>query len=109
MPGRLKLRKKDGELTEQFDEWSDGGEELWEWIHEKIPPAPEGQLCEGEHDDEEFRPLATGYSWRIREGHVCYSYICEGCESRLSEDGPEPEEYPTTETGYAMAPQHCSS
>lgn len=106
MSKRLKIRNAKGEVREEIYETED----LWEWIDQKIPPVPAGQLCEhdDEHKHDEERPPATTYSWRLDDGHICYSYICEPCHSMLPEDGPDPEGYPTTESGYAVEPKHCA-
>jgi len=106
MTARLKLRNSKGEL--RWDVTED--ESLHLWIDDKIPmPPPDGQRCEllEVHEGEEL-PTATAYMWKIEGDHVCYSYVCEGCEETLDFDSPDPEEYPTTDGGYAVAPRHCS-
>ena len=100
----------------KFNEYGDNDEDLLEWLDKKIPPVPEGLRCEADdcHGQEELddleapRPLATSYSYRIEDGHVCYSYICDTCQDYCAEDYLSDNDYPTTSGGYAVAPQHCS-
>lgn len=101
---------------EQFD--LDGS--LDEWIAEKVPPPPEGTRCEddqhmGEGDedwDEEadsfLRAKATTFLYRIEDGHVCYTYVCDECGERGDPEYLADQEYPVTESGYAVAPRHCA-
>ena len=107
MSKRLKLRTRAGALRPGIE---DGYDDLGEWVADKIPlPPPEGTLCEREHSDWPSPPLATTYLWRIKDGHVCYSYVCEDCGWDVADgEGPDPEDYPTTKDGYAVVPRHCA-
>ena len=113
----IKLRTRKGDMSQRFVD-NDGTNDLHEWISDKIPPMPEGQLCE-EHEDKdaskgETKPLSAPaedsyFIWRIEGNHVCYSYLCENCYNNLNlDESPNPETYPTTKEGYAIAPKHCS-
>lgn len=114
---RLKLRKNTGEMREEFEYGQ--CDDLGEWIDSRIPDAPSGLLCEAEecvqlenYDSprEHKRPLAESYIYTVKEGHVCYTYVCWEC-SETGVNYLEPvdvENYPTTDSGYAIAPQHCS-
>lgn len=106
MTGRIYIPK--GELSE------DKIQDLACWVADKVPPLPEDQLCEanfchGMFDEESERPLANGFSFRIDDSHICYSYVCESCEQHLTDaDEYIAENYPEGEGGYALVPRHCS-
>ena|SRR3990167_7702802 len=104
---RFKLRNSKGEIRDEIA-WSNY-DELGEWIDEHIPPIPKLQRCENTeaHKGEILLPWAKTYSWRIEEGNVCYSYLCYQCGERLDDSPPDPEDYPTTKSGYAVSPKHC--
>ncbi|KKK69264.1 hypothetical protein LCGC14_2935750, partial [marine sediment metagenome] len=81
---RLKLRNNKGELREEFEIGI--YDDLGEWINDRIPPPPDGQLCEAEEcvqlegyvilkesDIESKRPLAASYFYVVKEDHVCYT------------------------------------
>ena len=109
MPGRrhrLKLRNKHGEIRPEVEDWD--GMELDEWICGHIPfPPPFGTTCEDpSHPEDDTTSPINSYFWRIREGHVCYSYVCSPCSEKYDGEA-DPEEYPTTAGGYAQAPRHC--
>ncbi len=97
-----------GELDEQKVQ------DLAVWVSDRIPEPPDGQLCESEHchgmfDEESKRPLAKDFSFRIENGHICYSYICSDCQEYLTAaDEYIAENYPEGEGNYAPIPKHCS-
>lgn len=92
--------------------------DLGAWIADKIPPVPKGLRCEApncvsqeyevEGADEDVRPLATSYSYRIEGDHVCYAYICDDCQESCDPDYLFDNDYPTTSGGYAVVPTRCS-
>ena len=112
-------------MSQRFED-GDGDDDLHEWITDNIPDMPEGQLCEKheeiqlanatEFDDdneaiiERSAPAESGYYvWMIEDGHICYTYLCENCCDSMDLDhGASAEDYPTTASGYAVAPTHCS-
>ena len=117
----IKLRTRKGEMSQRF-EFGDGSDDLHEWISNRIPPMPEGQMCE-EHEEivskrnkeeDAHEPLSSlakhnFFVWRVEGDHVCYSYLCESCYNSLNlDEGIDPETYPTTKEGYAVSPKHCS-
>lgn len=105
---RLKIRTAKGDLRGEIENDSST---LEEWICDNIPPAPEGQKFEySDHDWGEYPwGVATTFMYVIKDGHVCYTYLCEGCaEEYLGEEYLDPEEYPTTKDGYAVSPRHCT-
>ena len=118
---RLKLRTNTGEVREEF-EYSNF-DDIGEWIDSHVPDVPTGQLCEEEEcaylegyailedpDIESQRPLATSYIYVVQGDHVCYTYVCWDCSAVMC-DSLEPvdvEDYPTTDSGYAISPKHCS-
>ena len=112
--GRFVMASKRRFYMKKFSEYGDDDEDLLEWLDERIPPVPEGLRCEAddcyglEKIDEVFRPLATSYSYKIKDGHVCYSYICDTCGEVCSETYLSDNESPSTEGGYAVTPQHCT-
>ena len=97
---------------------------LEEWIDSKIPPPPDGQVCECDKDkhahegppdkDRMVEIVDCGepgdtYLYTIKDGHVCYSYMCFGCaEAQCSDDYLGDVDYPATEAGYARVPSHCA-
>lgn len=96
--------------------------DLEEWICDKIPPAPPGQVCECDenvhaHESEPdangnveivpCRERATTYLYQIKGNHVCYTYVCELCGEQAVEDYLADQDYPTTGDGYAVVPAHC--
>lgn len=91
-------------------------EALAVWVADNVPPAPEGQLCESENclgmeGIEAERPLADGsFSFRVEEGHVCYSYVCQSCQDSLTppEEYIDETGYPSGAGGYAVSPKHCT-
>lgn len=96
-----------GELDEQKVE------DLAVWIADVVPSAPQGQLCET--DDCHFieggkRPLADGsFSFQVEGDHICYSYVCDGCQDGLTAaDEYIVENYPEGEGGYVPVPKHCT-
>ncbi len=111
---RFYIGKKDPE------EYADGS--LEEWIADRIPSPPPGTICEckvegtkpsfdAHHHDGEVvcTEIASSYLYVIKDGHVCYRYVCFGCEeAQASDDYLFDVEYPTTESGYAVTPAHCS-
>ena len=110
MGKRFYIGKKD--VTED-------SEDLEVWIDSKIPPPPDGQVCEcdkDKHAHENFvgeivdcSDLGDTYLYVIKDGHVCYSYMCFGCAETQSSDGYLGDvDYPATEAGYAVAPRHCA-
>ena len=102
---RLKLRDKYGELFSKVEDWN--GCELDEWIASRIPlPPPSGTECEDPRHPDDNPREAVSYCWKIIDGHVCYNYICEVCSFDY-EDLADPEEYPTTDSGFAISPEHC--
>ncbi len=121
----IKLRTRKGEMSQRFAD-GDSDDDLHEWISDKIPPMPEGQLCERhleiqlanaeEFDDdgeaiiERSAPAEAGYYvWNIKGDHVCYSYICENCSDMMDLNfGASADDYPTTKAGYAVSPRHCT-
>lgn len=102
----------------------DYDEGLEEWIDSKIRPPPTGQKCECDKDKHahESEPdaddmvtiidcpnPAESYLYVIKDGHVCYTYMCWRCvEEQASEDYLCDMDYPTTEAGYAVVPKHCT-
>ncbi len=109
MSKRFYIGKKDQEDLDSLEEW----------IAARMPlPPPEGTECEdeahvGDEDkwDEELdttrRAPATTYLYRIEDGHVCYTYVCEDCGERADDEYLGDHDYPTTPSGYAVVPKHC--
>lgn len=96
-------------------------EYLEEWIASRVPlPPPEGTRCEDDRhmgeDDEDWdeeedtflRAKATTYLYKIEDGHVCYTYVCEDCGERADPEYLGSHDYPTTQAGYAVVPKHCA-
>lgn len=94
-------------------------ESLEVWVADRVLASkPEGQVCEcslhpdhynGDIRDEKCTDVATSHSYRIDEGHVCYTYLCEPCaEAQCSEEYLADYEYPQTAGGYAVVPKHCA-
>lgn len=92
-------------------------EDLEEWIADRVPlPPPEGTLCEDERhetelfdeDEEGIRPPATTFVYRIEDGHVCYTYVCDDCGERADPEYLADQDYPVTDGGYAVTPRHCA-
>ncbi len=92
-------------------------EHLEEWISDRIPLPPKGTMCESDNhetakfteDDEAVPVLATGHLYYIKDGHVCYTYVCDDClERKVSETYLADNTYPTTKDGHAVSPKHCS-
>lgn len=133
---RLKIMDKNRELRPEVDPELNygtyGPSNLEEWIEDRIPPPPPGQLCEAqdcvarqleclpEEAAERERALvadeaglltpapAESYFWVITDGHVCYTYVCWDCSEAKSDYDPvDPGNYPTTDAGYAISPTHC--
>jgi len=104
MSGRLKLRNAKGDLR-----WEVEDDSIDEWIADKIPDPPAGTLCEQTEKHEGHPvPPAMSWFWKISDGHVCYTYICEPCLDAYDfSDGADPSHYPTTVSGYAVTPRHC--
>lgn len=100
-------------------ELSDLGDDVEAWLVDKIPPPPPGTMCEDDRHDEDcyerdegleesLRALATTYLYRIEDGHVCYTYVCDECGERADPEYLADQEYPTTKDGYAVTPRHCA-
>lgn len=93
-----------------------GDGRLEEWITDRVPPPPEGTLCEYEQheieefdeDDEGIRPPATTFLYRIEAGHVCYTYVCADRREREDPKYLADQDYPVTGGGYAVTPRHCA-
>lgn len=90
-------------------------EDLWVWISDKIPPAPEGQKCEDDNHVEYAEDMAgdpddkaTTFLYRIEGGHVCYTYVCKECGERGDPEYLADNDYPQTSGGYAVTPTHCT-
>ena len=102
-------------------------ENLEEWITNKIPAPPQGQRCECDKDKHAHESAPDGdlnveiidcpqeadtFVYHIKDDHVCYTYVCFSCgeattnETYLSDYGGE---FPTTASGYAVTPRHCST
>lgn len=118
---RLKLRDNKGELREEFEYSS--VDDIGEWIADRIPDPPPGQLCESEDcvqlmdydpsnesDGEIKRPLAVSYFYKVKGDHVCYTFVCYDCSESAVEylEPVDAGDYPTTDSGYAISPQHCA-
>lgn len=90
------------------------GSNLEEWLAGKIPSPPIGTLCEDDQhdtwiDEVDAPPVeATTYIYRIEDGHVCYTYVCDECDERADPEYLVDVEYPITQDGYAVAPKHCT-
>ena len=94
-------------------------EDLEVWIDSKIPPPPDGQVCECDGDKHAHEnsvgeivdcsePGET-YLYVIEDAHICYSYMCFGCaEAQTNEAYLGDVDYPTTEAGYAVVPSRCA-
>ena len=95
-------------------------EELEVWIDSKIPPPPDGQVCECDEcsscednvielELEACPAPATTYLYTIKDEHVCYTWMCDPCMEAQSNEGYLGDvDYPTTEAGYARVPSHCA-
>lgn len=93
--------------------------ELEMWVADKVPSAPDGQVCGCERHDchaieDAYAPCkaeADSFVWRIEGDHVCYTYRCEACSENGSSDTYLADlggNYPTTKDGYAAVPRHCA-
>ena len=98
--------------------------DLEEWIASKIPRPPDGKICEcdkakhaheSEPDEDGMVEIvyctapATTYLYTVKDKHVCYTWMCDPCmEAQASDDYLGDVDYPTTESGYAVTPQHCA-
>lgn len=110
---RFYIGKKD------IEEYVDGIEE---WVAEKIGDPPPGTICEcsivrvygvskHEHDGEvACTQIASSYSYRIEGDHICYTWLCQRCMEETTSDDylGDVDAIPTTKSGYAVAPVHCS-
>ena len=105
MKRRLKILTKQGDLMPDLDPDNYGDENLGEWIDSRIPPIPLGTTCEKDGCSGEART----YLWTVEGDHVCFTYVCYDCGDVAEMYDPmSPEDYPTTEAGYAIAPTHCN-
>ncbi len=83
-------------------------EDVWEFVSSKALPVPVGQICESETCLGIPPNSATSFFYLIKDGRVCYTYVCSPC-SEVGEDLTMDEgAYPTTQDGYALAPKHCA-
>ena len=100
---------------------ADLADDLEEWITDRIPPVSGGLRCEsdfcnGQDWNDEFdedgtalRPIATTFVYRIDDKHICYTYVCDDCGERASDSYiADVDAVPTTSSGYAVTPKHCS-
>lgn len=113
-------------MSERFyigkKDMDDIGDNLEAWIADRVPAPPDGLRCEadvcrGQEDavsdewDEDgtaMRPVATTFLYRIEDGHVCYTHVCETCGEGADQGYLGDNEYPVTAGGYAVAPRHCA-
>ncbi len=83
-------------------------EDLMNFLETRALPVPDGQLCEQGNCGPEMDP-ATTYLYHIKDGHVCWEWVCEDCmESASDENYMADHEWPQTNDGYAVAPKHCA-
>ncbi len=110
MTAPTKRRLYIGKKYEDGDHYE---EDIWDFLSDRVLPVPNATFCEY---DEGLGcmgvppNLATTFVYVIKDGHVCYTYVCEPCAEVLVDNmsGVEPGEYPTTQDGYASVPRHCS-
>ena len=83
-------------------------EDFMAFLEARALPVPVGTLCEDGTCGPEVS-LATTYLYRIKDGHVCWTWVCEPCqESVVDGDYMADHEWPQTQDGYAVAPRHCA-